>query len=154
MAMYSKKEANVQFYILFFAFLAITLFFILPQFKDNLNGKEWIGIDVTPKVKNSINIADSLLSKNKTATAKLVSQSNLFVKVQPNTGWGWYVFFQDIFSFFMFFIGLWYVLKFLKALQSEDRFESKTAFYILRVGQLVVLGGILAYANKYFINYF
>lgn len=154
MATYSKKETRWQFYLLFFAFLGISLLFLVPQFRDNLNGREWIGVDVEPAGKDILPGKDSVLITNISGNSRLVDKSRLQLEVDPGAGWGFYFFLQNIFSFVLVFIGLWYLLKFSKALQSEDRFENSTSVFILRLGQLLIFSGIISYLNRLFLNYY
>lgn len=154
MATYSKKDASIQFYILFFSFLGITLFFIIPQFKDYFVGKMPIEIDVQKRKETKLDLKDSVLYSSEKSNAKLISQPDIVIEMASNSGWGLFFVLQELIEFVLLFVALWYLLKFMKAMQSEDRFEDKTQHYMLRVGQLLVLGGLLSYVNKYFMNFY
>lgn len=154
MSIYSKKEAKIQFYILYFAFIAITLYFILPQFNDYLTAKNWIEVEVTPKKKEVKSIEELLVHTNSANNAKLISVSDLEIRVRPNAVWGRYLIIREMTEFIFFFIGLWFVLKVLKSLQSEDLFKNSTSQYLSKTGWLFVTGGIINYLDKYFMNFY
>ncbi len=154
MARYSKKEARWQFYILFFAFLGITLYFIVPQFINYFTGKEDIEIDVRKRKETQLNLKDAVLFKSQLSNSQLVSKPDLVIKMKSNSGWGIFFVLQEFFGFVLLFAGLWFLIKFLKALQSEDQFENNTQRYVLRLGQLLIFSGLLSIINKYFMNFY
>lgn len=154
MATYTKKEAGWQFYILFFAFLGITLFFIVPQFLNYFTGKEDFEIDVNQRKETQLNLKDSVLFTSQLDNSQLVSKPDLVLRMKPTSHWGPLFLLQKILEFVFVFIGLWYLLKFLNSLQSGDRFENNTQKYLLRLGQLIFFGAILSHVNKYFMNFY
>lgn len=151
----SNKEAKVQFYVLFFGIVAITLFFVLPDFVDYVKGEKWVEVEVKPKNKkhNIIN-KDSIYEWNQERNATLNIDSYFKMKVRPDKGWGLYFLVREVIGYIIFFLAFWYVLKLLKQFKTERNFENDTASTFSFLGGVILLGGFLAFADKYFLNLF
>ncbi|MCH5717177.1 hypothetical protein [Niabella hibiscisoli] len=82
--------------------------------------------------------------------SRLIAKPDYKLEIHPNSGWGIYFLLREVFGFILTFTGLWYVLKAIKNMQSEGRFEQATFEAIYKIGRILLLAGVIGYLDKYF----
>ncbi|MGN7783305.1 DUF2975 domain-containing protein [Niabella sp. 22666] len=154
MATYTRKNATRQAYIIFAAFIAITLFFIVPQFTGYFTGENWIRVDVQKRKNAPVRISNTLIQTDSISHSRLIAYPDFKLEIQPGSSWGIYFLVRELSGFVFAFISLWYILKAIKNMQSEDSFEQTTFEAIYKIGRILIFAGIVIYLDKYFLNWY
>lgn len=153
MAISTRIEARNQSRVLFFAFLAITLFFTTPQFKNYLTGQKWIEVNVKPRKNNKEFLLTDSIHKG-SSESRLVVKQDIVLEVPALKTWGIYFFIRELADYIFLFFCLWYLLKVMNGIKSEDSFENATSSALSKLGNAIILIAIISFLDRLFINFY